>query len=117
MASDEQREVNERIATAMGWKRRGMEGTVEFWYQPNGVFYTELPDFYTDPVASHLLADWLKEHGYSVHMTVAAGCGWSVIVYLAANPQDDMAGRGEGCRLSALAEAAGKAMQEAERVK
>ena len=65
MADTDQREVCKRIATAMGWKFRKREGTVDFWYQPNGVFYTELPDFFADPVAADALMRWLDDNGYT----------------------------------------------------
>jgi len=74
MTDSDRQAVNERIATAMGWKFRKREGTVDFWYQPNGVFYTELPDFFADPVAFMALWEWLRTEK---HWEVGINSCWS----------------------------------------
>lgn len=63
MATDtEQREANERIATAMGLERR-----VSCNWRVDGCYQPEPPDFFADPKAADGLMRWLKgeHHDYT----------------------------------------------------
>lgn len=73
-ATRSRRDVDRMIARRHGWK---IEKTVCYghaWVAPNGFLCVEAaPDNYsTDPVASHLLWQDLRERGFTVRVTLTA---------------------------------------------
>ncbi|KKL54477.1 hypothetical protein LCGC14_2264980 [marine sediment metagenome] len=103
--------VNERIATAMGYRP---SDNPAWWYAPVTACFVPRPDYFTDPVAADELMRWIegkRKQGWSVQIAVDS-YGWSVCVdhaigHYVRHSEDDWK--------HALALAADKAIEEAER--
>ncbi len=110
--TDTERETCERIATAMGWECDG-----ECWRPTKGTCWDNgPPDFFTDPVAADALMRWLRKKWRVEILSYHKPDAWTVIL----ESLTDSWKVSIGIRptwMEALASAAGKAIEEAERVK
>lgn len=127
MTEAERQAICERIALAMGWEHKPIcnhPKSIRRWFPPDACvdgaplpLYGDLsrdpPDFFKCPVASDALMGWLRtDHHVRLHTHLS---GWSIDVWRRNSIES-------GCReihndwKTALATAAGKAIEEAGRV-
>ncbi len=139
--TDTERKTCERIATAMGYEKRvhyrqHVAGETTSWVPPGTGKYGSLPDFFTDPVAATALWEWLYAKGFDTLISPERNVAnpatrWEAEVCLSGSVPMVPAVMGVGPNWmvaladamvervfkAALANAAGKAIEEAERVK
>ena len=119
--TDTERQICERIATAMGWVRRHMAGDCRnalVWEFPDGRWDQDPPNYFTEPDAADALFDWLRDSRapqYRVTMEgyeSPCGRGWVIIIVSDYALAPAVRAQDPDWKTS-LANAAGKAIEEA----